>query len=281
MPPAPPNRSSPIRAAGSSRNRSSRSASAVPIRRRSWAGPRTGGNVVNRLRSNGSSTVCHCAQSASHAAPSPGWCASSAAAVRSGSRCSTAAAAAVRAQRMGEDAGRVRPPQTVSLQLQRAQRGRDRGERVERAEPVGDESRVALRGPDGAAQIGLRLEQQHVPTGVGEHGGRHQAVMTAPDDDRVHLEDGHTYIVPLTREMRRPPRDATASSQVLRPERRERDVLADGRGHGRPVVGQRDVGAGPRLGEVVAPEPAAELEFAVGLPPDPSPTRWCGAARTP
>lgn len=42
---SPPKSSSPIRFAGSSRNRASRSASAVPMRRNSCTGPRTGGKV--------------------------------------------------------------------------------------------------------------------------------------------------------------------------------------------------------------------------------------------
>ena len=106
--------------------------------------------------------------------------------------------AAVRAQRVREDGRGVRPAQAVPFQLQRAQHRRGRRERVERAEPVGDEARVPLRGPDRAAQLGLRLQEEHVPARVGEHGGGHQAVVATPDDDRVHLEDGHAPILPLS-----------------------------------------------------------------------------------
>jgi hypothetical protein len=83
--------SSPMRPAGSARNRASRSASAVPIRRSSWIGPRTGGNAVKNVRSTASPTVSHCAHSRSHASPSCAACWASPAAVRSRSRWSTAA----------------------------------------------------------------------------------------------------------------------------------------------------------------------------------------------
>ena len=87
--------------------------------------------------------------------------------------------AAVRARRMGEHGRGVRPAQTVLFQLQRAQNRGRRGERVERAEPVGDEPRVPLRGADGAPHLVLRLEEAHVPARVGEHGGGDQAVVAS------------------------------------------------------------------------------------------------------
>ena len=71
------NSSSPIRLTGSSRNRASRSASAVPTRRNSWTGPRTGGNAENMARNTGSPIWSHCSHSRNHASPSRGSCAAS------------------------------------------------------------------------------------------------------------------------------------------------------------------------------------------------------------
>jgi hypothetical protein len=84
-----------------------------------------------------------------------------------------------------EHGGRVRPAQAVLLQLERPQDRGGRGERVERAEPVGHEPGVHLERADRAADHVLGLEDAHLPARVGQDGGGDQAVVTAADDDGV------------------------------------------------------------------------------------------------
>ena len=85
-------------------------------------------------------------------------------------------------QRVAED-GRCAPPgQAVLFEAEFPDHRRHRRHRIEAAEGVVDEAvghvGVAL---DGSADRGLGLQQEHVPAGVGEQIGRHQAVGSGPD----------------------------------------------------------------------------------------------------
>ncbi|PSK65483.1 hypothetical protein B0E53_02540 [Micromonospora sp. MH33] len=82
--------------------------------------------------------------------------------------------------------GGVAPAQAVLLQPQRAQDGRRRAERIERAEQVGGEARPQhLRRPDRASGRVVGLQHEDVPAGVGQQVGGDQTVMPRPDDNRV------------------------------------------------------------------------------------------------
>ena len=139
------NSSSPIRRAGSSRNRASRRASAVPARRSSCTGPRTGGNGGEQgAQQRLPDPVPLLAQ------PQPGLPVAGvvrgqpgrgvvAVAVQHGGR-----AVVVRAGRVSEHARCVCPAQAVALKIQCAQHRRRGRQRVERAEQVGGVAGVQL-----------------------------------------------------------------------------------------------------------------------------------------
>ena len=109
-------------------------------------------------------------------------------------------------------------------------------ERVEGAEPVVDEAGLRqLAAADRAAGLGLRLEHEHPPTGVGQAVGGHQPVGARTDDDRVDIADArgvHGPLVPTGRHRssrpacfgRRPVREAPGERR-----RRPRAMFAAGK----------------------------------------------------
>jgi len=76
----------------------------------------------------------------------------------------------------------VHPAQPVALELQP---GDDRGgcrERVERAAQVGDEARCRARGAaHRPARLGLLLQDEDVPAGIGKHVRRDETVGPGTD----------------------------------------------------------------------------------------------------
>ena len=89
-------------------------------------------------------------------------------------------------KRVRQDERPVQPAQPVALELERADRRRRGGERVEGAEDVVDEPGLGqLRAADGAARLRLRLEHVDVPAGVREQVRRHEPVRPGADHDRV------------------------------------------------------------------------------------------------
>jgi hypothetical protein len=83
---------------------------------------------------------------------------------------------------------RATPAQAVTLELERANRRRGGRERIEGAEQVAGESRLdELAALDGSTGRALGLQHQHLPTPLGEHVRRHQAVVARTDHDRVEV----------------------------------------------------------------------------------------------
>ncbi len=94
---------------------------------------------------------------------------------------------AIRA-RVAEWCRGVDPAQPELLQAERPDHRGGRGHRIEGAEGVGDEVRVHLAVASyRPANLRLRLEQQHLPPGVGQPVGRDQPVVPGADDDGVDL----------------------------------------------------------------------------------------------
>ena len=80
----------------------------------------------------------------------------------------------------------VLPPQSVPVEPELADRGRRRCERIEGAAVVVHEAGLErLRGPDGAADLRLRLQHVHGPTRVGEAVGGDEPVRARADYDGV------------------------------------------------------------------------------------------------
>ena len=78
------------------------------------------------------------------------------------------------------------PPQPVLLEAEAAKDLRCRGERVERAEDVVDESGLdELGGTNCAAGLRRRLEHHDVPAAVDQQVGRDQSVRPRTYDDGV------------------------------------------------------------------------------------------------
>ncbi len=85
---------------------------------------------------------------------------------------------------MGQHQRRTAPAQAVPLELEPPEDGRRHPQRIEGAEAVVDEARHRqLPAADGAAGVGLRVEDHHAPPGVGQEVGGHEAVGPGADDD--------------------------------------------------------------------------------------------------
>ncbi|GEM26679.1 hypothetical protein NS2_49180 [Nocardia seriolae NBRC 15557] len=93
----------------------------------------------------------------------------------------------VRRTRRGEHGRRMGPPQPVIGQTQPAQHGRDNGHRMIRAVQIRPETVEQLRGPDRATELGLLLENQHLPPGIGQQIRGDQAVVSGSYDDSVEM----------------------------------------------------------------------------------------------
>ncbi len=99
--------------------------------------------------------------------------------------------------RVGQHRGRTPPPQPVGLEVERAHDRRRRPERVEGAEQVVHVPRVGeLAAADGATGLGLRLEHEDLPAGVGEHVGGDETIGTGPDHDCVDVAHRVTVAAP-------------------------------------------------------------------------------------
>jgi hypothetical protein len=107
-------------------------------------------------------------------------------------------------QRMREHQRRVRPAQPERREVQPLQHRRGGTERIERAEQVADEpwGRQPGHAADRAAGIRLRLEDDDLPTRVGEQVPGDQPIAAGADDDRVDGL-GSSHLAPL------PPRSCT------------------------------------------------------------------------
>jgi hypothetical protein len=95
-------------------------------------------------------------------------------------------------KRVGHHVGGMAPGEAVPLEVQVADHRAGRRQRVEGAEQVGDEAaRHALGTAHRAADLVLRLDEHHVPAGVGEPVGGHQTVGARPDHHGVAGRRGH------------------------------------------------------------------------------------------
>ena len=80
------------------------------------------------------------------------------------------------------------PAQPILLEVQTLQHSRRGAKGIEGAEGVGNEIRIKFAiTAHGAAHVGLCLEQQSVPTSLGQPIGSHQSIRAGADDNRIHL----------------------------------------------------------------------------------------------
>ena len=135
-----------------------------------------------------------------HASPSPGANSSSDAAVSSTSVDSTAHRPSAVGCASTSGARRQRSP--CDGEVERAHDRRRDAERVERAEEVVHEAGMGeLGAAHRAARLGLRLEHEHPPAGVGEQVGGDQPVRARPDHDRVGSHGSRRYRRPGSRRL--------------------------------------------------------------------------------
>ena len=172
-------------AAGSSRNRASRNASAAPSSRSRRTGPRSGGNGVNEAASRPGLICVHCATSRSQPAASSGSRrarSAAVAAVAAASRWITGASSSIHGrQRVAEHARGRAPPQAVPVELESADHRRGLRERIEHAVHVAHVAREQFGAAHGAAGLGLRFQDQHVPPPRRPAGRRRPARVAGPD----------------------------------------------------------------------------------------------------
>lgn len=89
-----------------------------------------------------------------------------------------------------------RPPQTVALQAERAEVGRSDAGRMECCTVVMQYARKRqLAGPGPTAELGLRLEHEHLHAGRGQPDGGGQPVGTAPHHDCARHETASLPVV--------------------------------------------------------------------------------------
>ena len=113
---------------------------------------------------------------------------------------------------VGDDGRRLGPGQAVRLEVEAGQRGRRAGQRVEGAEQVVAEPGCGhLGGADGAAGLGLCLEHEHVPAGVGEDVGGDETVRPGADDHGVDDVGAHARVAAAPRAIERARPAATSS----------------------------------------------------------------------
>src|SRR6185312_2024467 len=83
---------------------------------------------------------------------------------------------------------RVTPVQPIVLKVQSPQHSRGGTKGIEGAKGVGDEMRIKFAiTAYCAADVGLRFQQQRVPTRLSQPVGSHQSVGTGTDDNRIYF----------------------------------------------------------------------------------------------
>ena len=111
-----------------------------------------------------------------------------------------------RREGVGHHVGRMAPGEAVTLEVEVADDGAGRRQRVEGAEQVGDEARRhALGAAHGATDLVLGLDEHDVPAGVGQAVRGHQAVGPAPTTTASQVVEDTGLLAWAARPGRSPP----------------------------------------------------------------------------